>query len=109
MGACVSSPPPERVDRPETNAISDGRTGINNDNNKSSIQNLYKPIGPIARNLEYPRARNEVINNSYSINDWIEIQERISMKWVVAIVIDKQNNWIRILSQSPNMQLLEIS
>ena len=106
MGACVSSPPPERANQPATSAISDGiGAGINNSQNTKNNINLYKPVGSIARNLEYPRARNEVINNTYSINDWIEIKERISMKWVVATIIDKQNNWIRILSQSPNMQL----
>ena len=110
MGACASAPPNDAGNPPGTNVNGDGRTGINNNNVNNSNRNkldLYKPISLHARSLEYPKTKNEIINNPYSLNDWIEIKEKISQRWVVATIIDKQNNWIRILSQSPNMQLIK--
>ncbi len=45
-----------------------------------------------ARTKRFPRYSNEIVDNTYTIGQWLEVCMR--QKWVTATVIDKENNWI---------------
>jgi len=100
---CVSAAPPEN-NAPPVDVQNKHQVDAHITNESDQIS---RPLPLHLRRLEYPRANAEVITNPYSINDWIEVKERISNQWVVATVIDKENNWIRVLSQVPNIQFTD--
>eukprot|EP01084_Bolivina_argentea_P056888 104030_1 len=79
----------------------------NNIDTPTSRRMTYEPHKKHWIQLEYPRTKNESINNSYSIHDQIEVLERVSNQWVNATIIKTHNNWIRVLSLSPTLQFTD--
>eukprot|EP01083_Nonionella_stella_P041299 111980_1 len=47
-----------------------------------------------ARAKRFPQSVNEEICNKYCIDEWLEVQDIQTLQWIVATVIDKENNWI---------------